>query len=128
MGNKIWAEVTFWLHLPIVILMFGLFAVPLSVWPGRVTFHFWYFVLVILIQFIWGLWYYPITKRIDIICPLTTLMQWLRGEPLKSKKNYRHSFIAELVRKLRLRISYGWVNVVLLVCLVIVTVQFIWFN
>ena len=123
--KKFLSKFTFWLHLPITLMLFVPFAIPRSIWPGRVTFHFWYFVLVILLQFVWGLWYYPITKKIDIICPLTTLTQWLRGKPVDSPKNYKYSFIAELFKILKIKVSYFWVNVVLLVSLVIVTVQFV---
>ena len=123
--KKMFAEITFWLHLPIVIVLFGLFAVPKLVWTGKVTFHFWYFVGIIFVQILWATLFY---KKNDMICPLTTLMQWLRGYPIKSKKNYGHSFIAELLKKMRIKISYAWVNVVLIVCLIIVIVQYIWFR
>ncbi len=117
----------FWLHLPIVILWFGLFLVPTSIWSGRITFHFWFMVIITLIQFLWGLVYFPVTRKIDIICPLTTLMQSLRGFPFRSKKNYGHSFIAELLEKLKLKVSYRWVNALLLVTLVLVVVEYVWF-
>ena len=123
--KKMFAEITFWLHLPIVIILFGMFAIPKSIWPGKVTFHFWYFISIIIIQFIWSVSVY---RKFDIICPLTTLMQWLRGYPLKNKKNYNHSFIAELMEKMRIKVSYAWVNVILITSLIIVAVQYLWFR
>ena len=124
-SKKISAEITFWLHLPIVIILFGMFAVPKSIWAGKVTFHFWYFIGIIIIQFIWSVSVY---RKFDIICPLTTLMQWLRGYPLKNKQNYAHSFIAELLEKMRIKVSYAWVNVILIVSLIILIVQYVWFR
>lgn len=118
-------KIIFWLHLPIVLVLFGLFFVPKAIWPGKVVFHFWYFVGIILVQFVWSV---GVFRKFDIICPLTTLLQWLRGYPLKSKKNYGHSFIAELLERLKIRVSYRWVNGLLLVSLVVVVVQYVWFS
>jgi hypothetical protein len=118
-------ELIFWLHLPIVILWFGLFAVPKAIWPERVIFHFWYIVILLLVQFLWGL---ILRKKLDMICPLTTLMQYWRGYPCNDKKNYGHSFIAELSSKLRIKIHYHGVNVVLLITLVIVFIQYFFFR
>ena len=122
--REVLTEIIFWLHLPIVILLFGLFFVPSSIWPGKITFHFWFFISIILIEFIWGLFYYPITKKIDIICPLTTLMQSLRGFYYKNKKNYGYSYNAELLSRLGIKISYKMVNIILIICLILVTLQY----
>ena len=55
-------------------------------------------------------------------------MQWLRGYPLKSKKNYDHSFIAETLDKFRIKIHYKGVNIALIVTLILVVVQYLWFR
>ena len=119
------AKIIFWLHQPIIILWFGLFLVPKSFWPGKVTFHFWFIIGIMVIQLIWAL---LIFRKFDIICPLTTYMQWLRGYPLKNRKNYDHSFIAETLDKLKVKINYRGVNIVLIVTLILVIVQFVWFK
>jgi hypothetical protein len=123
--KTLFIDIVFWLHLPIVIVLFGLFLVPTSLWAGKITFHFWYYWSVTLIQFVWAVLVY---QKLDIICPLTTLMQWLRGYPLKDKKNYGHSYNAELLKKLKLNISYKIINIIILICLAIVTVQYVWFR
>ncbi len=123
MKHKLWSKILFWLHFPIVLFWFGLFLVPLSFWPGRITFHFWYIISIMFIQLLWSV---LIFKKIDIICPLTTWMQYLRGFPLKNKENYDHSYIAELLNRLHLRISYWLVNILLAVTLIIVIVQYVW--
>ena len=98
--KKFLANIVFWLHLPIVLLLFGLFFVPRSLWPGRVAFHFWFVVGLLTINISWGFFMYRYTKKIDQSCPLTTLMQWLRGHPIDSPENYKHSYIAELLEKI----------------------------
>ncbi len=119
-----WINILFWLHLPIVLIWFGLFLVPLSVWPGRITFHFYYIVWIMSVQFLWGLYLH----RVDIICPMTTAMQSLRGYSLKDKENHGHSFIAELFEKIGLNLSYKVVNYLLFVTLIIVTIEYVWFK
>lgn len=111
-----------------MVLWFGLFLVPNSVWPGRITFHFWYIISIMIIQFLWGLTLYKYTHKIDIICPLTTLIQSLRGYPRSSEKNYGHSFIAELLERLRTNISYQGINILLLITLVLIIIEYIWFR
>ncbi len=125
MQKEKWAEIVFWLHLPIVIVLIGLIFIPTSLWPGRVVFHFWYTVGIIGIQLIFSI---LVLKRVDIICPLTTLMQRLRGYPIKSEKNYKHSYFAELSQKLHLRISYKTVKIMVLLLLILVTTQFFFFR
>ncbi len=119
------SELIFWLHLPIVVLWFGLFAVPKSIWPGRVTFHFWFIVILLIIQFIWG---FILRKKLDMICPLTTLMQYWRGYYCSDKRNSGHSFIAELSSKLGIKIHYKRVNIVLLITLIVVFIQYFFFR
>lgn len=119
------AELLFWLHLPIVLALFGFFFIPPSLWPGRITFHFWYFAGVTVVQLLWGIILFPYTKRVTLICPLTTALQSQRGFPLGDPRNYNHSFIAELVARLHLKVSFQAVNVLLLILLVIVTIQYI---
>lgn len=125
MRNRLLATILFWLHLPIVVLWFGLFLVPKSIWAVKVSFHFWFIAGIMFIQLLWGIY---LTKKIDIICPLTTWMQYLRGYPRDSKKNYQHSYISELLQKLRIPVYYKGINILLLITLVLVTVQYIWFR
>ncbi|PIZ51626.1 hypothetical protein COY27_02835 [Candidatus Woesearchaeota archaeon CG_4_10_14_0_2_um_filter_33_13] len=125
MKKTFWIDVVFWLHLPIVILWFGLFLVPTSLWPLRITFHFWYIVSIMIIQLLWSL---TIFRRFDIICPLTTLMQSLRGHKLNNDQNYDHSYIAELMQKLKLKVKYKGVNIVLLITLILIFLQYFFFN
>ncbi len=115
----------FYVHLILVLIWFGLFFVPASFWPKIIEFHFWYITIILISQLIWGIVLYPKIKQITFICPFTTLMQSLRGYPLTDKKNYNHSFIAELFSKLKIKMSFSLVNVILLLSYGIVSVQFI---
>ena len=117
-------DMVFWLHLPIVIIWFGAFFIPLSLWPERIKFHFWLISITLIVQLLWGIMLYPKTKKIDFICPITTLMQSLRGYPVESKKNFNHSFIAELLEKLRIKISFFWIDVLLLISFIIISIQY----
>ena len=114
-------SIVFWLHLPIVIIWFGAFAVPLSVWPERIVFHFWFIAGIMAIQLLWGV---LAVGKFDIICPITSYMQWLRGYPLTHKKSYGHSYIAELFNILGIKMHYKWVNYLLLITLAIVCYQY----
>jgi hypothetical protein len=127
MCKKLLIQLVFWLHLPIVLVWFGLFFVPQSLWSGVVDFHFWYIVVIMIVQLLWGLTFYPVIKKVDIICPVTTLMQWMRGYPRSSVKNYGHSFIAEFCGMLGFKVHYAGVNVALLVTLGLIVVRyFVW--
>ena len=126
--KTLWTEIVFWSHLPIVLIWFGAFFIPLSLWPNRVTFHFWYILILLSLQFLWGVILYPKTGRVDFICPFTTILQSLRGYPIESKKNYNHSFIAEFLERFNIKISFRWVNIMLWITFIMVSIQYFWFR
>ncbi|MAE43113.1 hypothetical protein CMO93_05035 [Candidatus Woesearchaeota archaeon] len=126
--KKLAIDLLFWLHLPFVVIWLGLFFVPRSVWLSKITFHFWYALVLLIIQLGWGLILSPITKKINIICPLTTIMQRLRGFHITSKKNFGHTYVAELSNKLNMRISNKAVNILALVTFFIILIQYAFFN
>ncbi len=125
MNKKIIINIIWLLHLLIVLLFFGLFLIPKLLWNNVIKFHFWYLIIIIFIQIIWGLIIYNKTKKIDIICPLTTLMQKLRGYEIKDKKNYNHSYIAELLNKLKIKVNYNIVSLLIFISIIIVFIQYI---
>ncbi|MEM2125713.1 MAG: hypothetical protein QXQ53_04880 [Candidatus Methanosuratincola sp.] len=98
------AEVIFWLHLVIVLFWVSLFFVPVDWWQGRISFHFYFSLVVILHQFVWGAIIMPWTKRYRMVCILTTLMQSLRGFKLSRVENYGHSFTEELFARARVNV------------------------
>lgn len=126
MRSRFCGEIVFILHIPIVIIWFGLFFIPLSYWPGRAVFHLWYALTILFIQFFWGLALFRYTKKIDLVCPLTTLMQSVRGFSVKKEKNYRHSFISELFKRIHLKVSYKAVNVINLLSFLLILGIYVW--
>lgn len=118
-------KLIFCLHLPILILGFGPFLIPTSIWPEKIIFHFWYLLIIMLIQFIWSI---TVFKKFSLVCPLTTLMQLLRGCKLNDKNNYQYPFVAGLLKKLNIHLSYKVVNALLFFALIIVSAQYIWFK
>lgn len=125
--KKIFIRLLYWAHLAVIIIWFGLFLVPSCLWAGKIIFHFWFIMIITGIQFLWGLFMLPYTKKIDIICPLTTLMQKLRGFPVRSRENLSHSYIAEVLRKFKIKLSYKAVNIILIATIIIVSIQYIYF-
>jgi len=125
MIKKILSEILFYFHLIVVIVFFALFLVPKSLWAGKVIFHFWYVISITGVQIAWAM---IIRKRRAPICPITTIMQCLRGHPIHTKENYKHSFIAEFLQRFNIKISGEIMNIVLLITIILVTVQFIWFR
>ena len=118
-------EFIYWSHLIIIILWFGLFFIPSCLWLGKIAFHFWFIMIVTGIQFLWGLFMMPHTKRISIICPLTTVMQKLRGFPVKSMENLGHSYIVEILKRFNIKLSHKVIDIILLITIVIVSIQYI---
>lgn len=55
---------------------------------------------------------------------MTTLMQKLRGFPLKTKENFAHSFIVECLGRLNVKVSYKTINLLLLITVVLVSIQY----
>ena len=87
----------FWMHVFIFIVWFGLFWIPLSIWPGRVVFHFWYITVAVASELLTGLLLMPVMLKYRIVCPLRTWMQHVRGYKISDPKNFDHSFVRELI-------------------------------
>lgn len=115
----------YFFHLVIVIVWFGLFFVPKSLWPGRVIFHFWFIFIFMLIQMGWGAAMTPYMKKYRIVCPITTLMQYLRGYPIDEKRNFDHSFIREFLTFLKIKAPYGSIGLVNYLSLCLVAIQYL---
>ena len=126
--RNFFAEFFFWLHLVIVFVWLILFAVPTSWWPGRIAFHFYYSVVIVAHQFIWGAIITPWTKKYHMACLLTTIMQVLRGIKISDPRNYKHSFVKELFARAGIRIPIVVVTILTLSIFVAVTVQYCLFR
>lgn len=118
-------SILFWLHFIIVFLPILLFLVPLSLWAGRAVFQFWYMISILGIEAIWAIFLYPKIRKIGLICPLTSVMQYTRGYPISDVRNHHHSFIAELLEKYGVRANFKRVNIMMLLFSVIVILQYV---
>ncbi len=118
-------EILFWLHLPIVLIWLGLFFIPSSSWPAKVTFHFWFIFVVFASQIWWGFFLMPIRKRFGAgVCPLTSLTQWVRGYPITDRRNYDHTFLEEITERLRITISLKTMQIILFGSVGVIIVQY----
>lgn len=118
-------EILFWLHLPIVLIWLGLFFIPSSLWEGKVTFHFWFIVIVFLSQILWGIFLMPIRKRFGAgACALTSLTQWVRGYPLADKRNYDHTFLEEMTERFRMSIPLKVMQIILFASVGVIIIQY----
>lgn len=120
-SKKITIDILFFAHLLIVIVRLGVFFVPTKLRSWRISFHFRYIASILLSQFLWSL---LLTKKAGMICPVTTLMQYMRWYSVKSKNNYNHSFIAELLGILKIQLNFQTINIILLATFVVVAIQY----
>lgn len=126
--KQVLAELVFWLHFIMVAVWFGLFAVPTSLWAGKVIFHFWFITTFIALQFLWGLALMPLTKKYHMVCPLTTAMQLLRGYPVADARNNNHSFIKEFFGRLGMKVPKKAVTASTFASLAAVAIRYFFFK
>ena len=101
--KSILAESLFALHAVIVLFFFIPFFIPTSAWPGRIDVHFAYLSGLLVLNYLWGLiWTIRYRDRLYTVCPLTTLMQCLRGYGMWDARNFRYWFSEELLERLHL--------------------------
>jgi hypothetical protein len=104
--RKLLSKTLFFFHVVFVAFWYGLFFVPESVFPGRVSFHFYLTLVVVFHQFIWGFLLLPWTGRYRMVCILTTINQLIRGDKMSDSKNYDHSFTQEFFKGFGVRIPH----------------------
>lgn len=122
------AEAIFWMHIVIVLFWWGLFLVPSSWWPGKISFHFFFTLGIVAHQFLWGALLMPWTKKFRMVCALTTPMQLLRGEKISDPKNYDHSFTKEFLGKTGFTVPHRFATILTFTILVLVSIQYFFFR
>jgi hypothetical protein len=122
MDKEFWIKFMYVTHIPVTIFWFALFIIPTSIWSYRMDFQFWYALWLVGGQTLWG---FLIFGKIKSICPMTTVMQLLRGYGLKDKRNYEHGFIAELIQDMKIPLSRKSTSNILTISFVIIVLQFI---
>ena len=116
------------LHLMIVLMLVALFLVPKSLVPNIAAIQLYYTIWVAASQAFWGVMMIRIKKKFSIVCPLTTMMQYLRGYSPLDERNYNHSFIAEVMDHYNVKVQNKTINTLMYVTLGLVVVRFLWLN
>ena len=127
MAEVSFEEFLFNFHIIIFLSIILLFFIPLSVWPGRIWFHFWYVTMILASQILTGLTLLPYmikSNRYRLVCPLTTWMQYVRGYLPKDPKNFDHSFVSEFGERIGLRIPKGVVSLMNIIILIIASILY----
>lgn len=122
------AELLFWTHVAIVLFWWGLFLVPTSWWPNKISFHFYFTLGIVFHQFLWGFLLMPWTKKFRMVCALTTPTQLLRGQKISDSKNYDHSFMKELFGKTRITIPNRFATLLTFTNFTLVSIQYFFFR
>jgi len=112
----------FVLHAIVFIVWFGLFFIPLTVWPARPAFHFWFVFGVFASELATGGLMTKKVGKFNLICPLTTAMQLSRGYSLQDPTNFDHSFVREVFTKAGIKIPKGWIASVIILTFLVVTI------
>ncbi len=77
---------------------------------------------------VWGVVLIPYMKKYRLVCPLTTLMQFLRGYPVADKRNFDHSFIGEFLAHFKIKAPYGSIGLINYLSLILITIQYLLFR
>ena len=96
--------------------------IPSFLWPGRMIFQFWYALSIVGGQTLWGI---LIHGKIKSVCPMTTVMQLLRGYGLNDEKNYNHGFIAEFIRDIGIPLTKKGTSNLLHLSFVLIVLQYL---
>ncbi len=122
MNKEFWIKVLYIIHIPITVFWFGLFLIPTYFWADRMLFQFWYAIGLVSIQYLWGI---LVFRKFSSICPVTTMMQLLRGYDLNDERNYKHGFIAEFIQDLNLPLKPKHTDYLLKTTFVVIVLQYI---
>lgn len=122
--KKFLGTVIFWLHAGFVTFWYGLFLIPESIFPGRIEFQFYLTIAIVFHQFIWGFLILPWTHKYRMVCILTTITQWLRGQDISDPSNYDHSFTQELFKEIGIKVPHKAATFITFSVLVLVTIQY----
>lgn len=121
------AEIIFWIHAFFVALWYGLFLMPLSWWPEKIIFHFNFSLFIVFHQFLWGALIMPWTGKYRMVCLLTTITQFLKGQKISDSENYNHSFSREFLKKKGIEISHQKVTLLTFATFAVVTMQYLYY-
>ena len=126
--RKVVSEITLWLHLLIVLILFLMFFIPTSIWSERPLVHFYVMALIILSDLIFGVIYYIYKNYFTLVCPLTLIMQRIRGYKFSDEKNYKYSFVKEVGGRLGFKVNRLFALFLLIFIFVLTLINYIVYN
>ena len=126
--RKVVSEITLWLHLLIVLILFLMFFIPTSIWSERPLVHFYVMALIILSDLIFGVIYYIYKNYFTLVCPLTLIMQRIRGYKFSDEKNYKYSFVKEVGGRLGFKFNRLFALFLLIFIFVLTLINYIVYN
>ena len=85
-------------HIVFFLLYVVPFFIPQKKFKKKLEFQFFYMLTIVLSNFLWGFLFLSKVGKYIFSCPVTTLMQYLRGYSLTDPLNYTHSFVAEFLQ------------------------------
>ena len=118
----------YWSHFGIGFFWCGLFFLPTSFWPDKISFQFFLTITIIGHQFIWGGFIKLRTGKFRPACVLTTITQYLRGLSISSPKNYNHSFTREIFEKIGVPLPQKIAPVIGFIIFLVATIQYFLYN
>lgn len=120
-------EITLWAHFVLALLLFFMLFIPTSLWPERPAVHFYILVFIMLSDLIAGIFYYLYDhkKHFYLICPLTLLMQRIRGYKFLDKRNYEHSYVIEVGKRFGFKLSRVFARLFFILFFIITLLNYI---
>ncbi len=118
-------KILWWSHLLVVLGLYALFFIPTLIVPLIATVHLYYMLWIALTQAFWGIMMRKFRGNVALVCPMTTLMQHLRGYPPSDFRNHSHSFVVEVMEHFDIKWKFSTINYMMLVTIVLVVVRFI---
>ncbi len=125
--DSLFIKMLWWSHLLVVLGLYVLFFIPKSIVPLIATIHLYYMLWVALSQGFWGIIMMKFRGNFALVCPMTTLMQHLRGYPPTDARNHSHSYVVEVMEHFDVKWKFSTINYMMLVTMVLVIVRFVWF-
>ena len=114
-----------WSHLVVVILLYVLFFIPESIVPQIASIHLYYMLWIALAQAFWGIIMTKFRGAFALVCPMTTLMQYLRGYPPSDSRNHSHSFVVEFMKHLGAEWNFKLINNIMIVTIIAVVIRYV---
>ena len=115
-------------HLGVGFCWFGLFFLPLSWWPDKISFQFFFTITIIGHQFIWGGFIKLRTGKFRPTCFLTTMTQRLRGFAISNPQNYDYSFTKEIFNKIGIPLPQKAIPALAFAIFTVATIQYFLYN